>query len=422
MNKAKGWLAIFCTGALLVVGLSTATTPSADPMPSPYVLVTYQSTNYLGEVATLQENEALYRDTPLWEEFAGDLGTAHSYIGNYRQALAYFDSMAVDKLAHKANGRAFTGCVPQDALSVIVQRAANSRAVFINEAHHVPQHRVLTRAVLKALYDQGFRYFAAETLTDYDYSLNERGYPLLKQTGYYTDEPLYGDLIRKALELGYTVIPYESQGGDESQYEREAAQARNLVDRILKNDPEAKLVVHAGYGHIYERATPEWTPMALLFTQLSGIDPLTVDQAVMSEHSRPRYETASYREALTTFNIDRPTVFECAGEPWVSPGNEGLYDLTVFLPRSEYVNGRPTWLSLGGERTPYLLPADICRSRLRCLVQARFADESQDAVPVDQLEVRKKTSRAALMLPGGRFAVRVLDINANSIAEFEIRR
>ncbi len=75
---------------------------------------------------------------------------------------------------------------------------------------------------------------------------------------------------------------------------------------------------------------------------------------------------------------------------------------------SSYVNGRPGWLSPGGEGTPYVLPADIYQSRSRCLVQVHFASEREDAVPVDQLEIRKKTRRAALMLPPGMFLVRVL--------------
>lgn len=178
----------------------------------------------------------------------------------------------------------------------------------------------------------------------------------------------------------------------------------------------------AGYGHIYERAIPGWTPMALLFRRLSGIDPLTVEQTRMSERSRPKYEAASYRDAVKTFDIDRPTVVECASRPWIPPGDRGLYDLSVFLPRSEYMNGRPTWLSLDGERKPYLLPTDVCGSRRRCLVQARFTDEGLDAVQVDQLEVRKGTRRIALMMPKGRFAVRVLDADENAISKFAVKR
>ncbi len=83
------------------------------------------------------------------------------------------------------------------------------------------------------------------------------------------------------------------------------AQARNLVERILSTDPDAKIVVHAGYGHTDEQGSGDWSPMARVFGRLTGIDPLTVNQTSMSEHSRLRYEAVSYREAVNAFAIDR---------------------------------------------------------------------------------------------------------------------
>ena len=406
---------------LSVTNVVTASPATTKPLLSPNVLVSPGSTNYLAPVVTLRENKARYRGSKFWDEFVQTLGTDTSYLGNYQEALAYFDMFLLGRSVNAPNGKTLTNCVPKDAAMVIGRLAKIRQAVFINEAHHVPQHRVLTRGVLEALYKQGFRYFTAETLTTLDYSLVERGYPVIGTTGYYTDEPLYGDLIRKALELGYTVVPYESQSFDETQYERESAQAQNLIDRILKGDPKAKFVVHAGYAHIYEQATPDWTPMALLFKKRIGIDPLTVEQTSMSEHSAPKFEAAEYREATTDFDFTKPTVFECSGKPWVQADPQGLYDLTVFSPRSVYVNGRPTWLSLDGERKPYMLPTDVCRKQLPCLVQARHEGELPNAVPVDQLEVKDKTKRAALMLPSGGFEIRVLDVEENLIQVFEIK-
>ena len=389
--------------------------------PAPYKLIPYGSTNYLEQLATLRENEPRYRNTPLWDEFAQLLGTTYSYVGNYQAALTYFDSLSGVQAKGTESQRQFTDCTARDALESIVQKAATHQAVFINEAHHVPQHRVLTRGVLEALYQQGFRYFAAETLNPYDTSLDTRGYPVLKETGYYTDEPLYGDLIRHALKLGYTVIPYESQGTNESQNKREAAQAQNLIERIFRNDPGAKLIVHAGYGHIDEQGGEGWIPMAKVFKQLSGIDPLTVDQTSMSEHSRPKYESVRYREAVAAFGIDDPIIVECKGEPWVAPGYEGKFDLMTFLPRSVYVDGRPTWLSLAGARKAYLLATGICQKKLPCLVQARYQGESLNAVPVDQIEVRDEAKPTALMLPKGVLDIRVLDAQENLIQDFEVR-
>lgn len=419
MNSKYG--VILLTALLGVINVGTGSPAGAESLLLPDALVAHGTTNYLEPVVTLRENSARYRRSKFWDMFAQTLETDTSYLGNYQEALAYFDMLPRGRPVNALSRKMLKNCVPKDAVAVVKRLAKTHQAVFINEAHHVPQHRVLTRKVLEALYQQGFRYFAAETLYEYDYSLNERGYPVIGKTGYYTDEPLYGDLVRKALKLGYTVVPYESQSFDETQYERESAQAQNLIDRVFKGDPKAKLVVHAGYSHIYEQATPEWTPMALLFKERTGIDPLTIDQTSMSEHSAPKYEAAEYREATTSFDFTKPAVFVCSGKPWVQTDTKGLYDLTVFSPRSVYVNGRPTWLSLNGERKPHVLPTDVCQKQLPCLVQARYKGELPNAVPVDQIEVRDETEPVALMIPRGVLEIRVVDVKENLIQDFEVR-
>src|ERR1700722_12070140 len=137
------------------------------------------------------------------------------------------------------------------ALLVVDSMAANTRIVMINEAHHVPQHRAFAIQLLKHLRKKGFRYFAAETLAMYDHDLQTRGYPT-NASGYYTAEPVYGDLVRTALKLGYRVIPYEAAGSFKNAEEREQAQASNLVEAIFKKDVHAKVIIYAGYSHIDE--------------------------------------------------------------------------------------------------------------------------------------------------------------------------
>jgi hypothetical protein len=95
---------------------------------------------------------------------------------------------------------------------------------------------------MKALRHKGYTYFAAETLFETDTRLNERGYPT-KDTGAYINEPIYGDLIRTALRLGYRVVPYEWRG-EYTPDNRERGQAANLFERILKDNPKAKILVH----------------------------------------------------------------------------------------------------------------------------------------------------------------------------------
>ena len=97
-----------------------------------------------------------------------------------------------------------------DAAEYIINRAENKRIIIINEAHHFPYHRIFMASLLQGLYDKGFRYYVAETLNFSDSSINDRKYPLLI-SGYYTAEPLFGNLVRNALKIGFKVFAYEAR-------------------------------------------------------------------------------------------------------------------------------------------------------------------------------------------------------------------
>src|SRR5262249_12383867 len=136
----------------------------------------------------------------------------------------------------------------QPALAAIPLLAKDRQAIFFNEAHNAAITRTLTVALLEKLRAEGFTHFAAETLYETDADLAQRGYPN-ESSGFYTQEPVYGEMVRTALKLGYTVVAYEAVS-DASGDAREREQAKNLVERVFKKDPKARLVVNAGYAHI----------------------------------------------------------------------------------------------------------------------------------------------------------------------------
>jgi hypothetical protein len=330
--------------------------------------------------------------------------------GNYRDALRDFAVSNGGKHADLASADEFPlrGMRAKPALLVVDSMAANTRIVMLNEAHHVPQHRAFAIQLLEHLRKQGFRYFAAETLAMYDHDLQTRGYPT-NASGYYTAEPVYGDLVRTALKLGYRVIPYEAAGSFKNADEREQAQASNLVEAIFKKDIHAKVIIYAGYSHINEGGLLAGVaPLGKRLRDITGIDPLTIDQTVMSEQFSQEYEQPIYRYLMAHTPIHEPTIFvNGAGEPWTF--QPGIRDITLFHPRSVYLHGRPDWLNIGGLRRPYTLPASVCGVVPRCLVKARLADESEDAVPVDELEIADQTQQSTLMLPRGTYRLQIQD-------------
>jgi hypothetical protein len=373
--------------------------------------------NLLTELEALRGLEKEYADKgPMAQQvLALHLMQRTVELGNYAEALRQADLSPQSAPPVDAAGRrALEKYEAVDALEVIADMAEEELLVLINEAHHVPQHRAFSIELLRMLRPLGFTHFAAETLYEADVDLNERGYPT-KMSGAYINEPVYGDLVRTALALGYVVVPYESRGGN-----RELGQATNLIERILEVDPEARVVVHAGYAHINEQGSIAGArAMAGQLKEITGIDPLTIDQTVMTEHSAAQFEHPLYRHVVDGRALSAPSILvDATGTPWtLEPGTR---DVTLFHPLSVYQQGRPTWLLLGGLRRPYELPADVCGSEPRVLVTVRVASESDEAIPIDRIEVVAGEPVPALLLPIGEFVLEVKSLGDETLRKEKI--
>jgi len=81
----------------------------------------------------------------------------------------------------------------------------------------------------------------------------------------------------------------------------------------------------------------------------------------------------------------QPMVFvDDAGKPW-SLRPKG-YDVSVLFPLEHLGDEpRPAWLALDGIRKPYPVSGDMCRSDFPCMVEARYMDETDTAIPADRV-------------------------------------
>lgn len=165
---------------------------------------------------------------------------------------------------------------------LILKEAQYSKLVMFNENHFYPNHRKLVLSLLKDFKNYGFKYLALETLTN-DSALNS-GTSIDLNTGFYTREPNYSDLIRTAQSLGFKFVAYES---DESSARREEGQAQNLYNKTFKIDSTAKVLVIAGISHIFElpdKSKKVW--MASIFKNKYGIDPTTFNQTSLNHYRK----------------------------------------------------------------------------------------------------------------------------------------
>ncbi|HAS44134.1 MAG TPA: hypothetical protein DCS93_26890 [Microscillaceae bacterium] len=343
-----------------------------------------------------------------------------SFIGEYKRVLQTDEKfvLAYKKLNKKKVeiNRAFLDYKPANALLEITTLAKTNQIVIINEAHYSVQNRLFTSKLLEALYKQGYRTVFIEGLhPEKNKSLNKRKYPLVS-SGFYFREPQYGNLIRRSIARGYTVLPYEHKQDENEQnplkkwYSREAGQANNIL-QFLKKNPQAKIVIHCGYGHLNEKVHDGEIigNLAAIIKQKSGINPLTINQeAWLETHST--ITANPYRLMIDKKQLKEISVFKNSqGELFSSFPKS--YDINVYFPPTKYVTGRPMWLFTLSEKRSVSMPYHKINIKFPYLVFAYKSDDNEAATPIDVIEVKNQNDRKALALEKGRYRLKIKSCN-----------
>jgi hypothetical protein len=370
------------------------------------------SINYLLPVykAAYYEKELIRQDTISYYQgllqalaFVGDIRSINELRKTTEEKLSAGAIAEAKKLVDSTKG-----VVYEDARKYILAKTRTNRVVMINEAHDNPMHRMFTTSLLEDMYNQGFRYLAMEMLN------NRTTRSITKadmNTGNYVCEPMAAELVRKALELGYTLVPYEDTVFPHTVKEREYAQAANIA-AVVKKDPAAKILVHAGYGHIEEAAlSDDFIPMAAYFKIISGIDPLTVSQTNMSEGGTNSFEAEVYRQFIRKHPITLSTVALLDNKPIDITGMV-LNDIYVIHPPVKYLNERPTWMAMTGKKEIPVAAA----YKSAFLVQAYFMKEYNEktiatVIPADQTYNNGANGLYSLYLRKGIYKILFRDKN-----------
>ena len=309
-----------------------------------------------------------------------------------------------DEMLGRGWANRIAAAAPRDAIAEIVRRARSTSIVILNEAHGSPRDRAFGLEVARALRPLGYSVLAVEAIRTYPIAGDPlSGVDRLKRdgfarfgTGTYTRDPVFAGFLREALALGYEPVAYDAttaQAKSGTVADREQAQADNLVAAIFAKRPKAKVFIYVGASHLAEtrlRGT-EW--MGARLKRMTGIDPLTIDQATLTDvAARSAYDLAAARIG------ERPAIFLAGRKPLVL----GLYakavDLQIVHPHRAYRFGRPGWLAaLGGRPVP--IPKDLARATGRRLVQVFAANAPADAVPLDQVLVEGNGAMPMLMAP-----------------------
>lgn len=307
----------------------------------------------------------------------------------------------------------------EDARYYILSRTGNEKMVMFNELHHLPAHRAFLLSLLPELKAQGFGYLALEMLNNRsDRSLQE----LNLRTGYFSVEPMAGELIRKAKSLGFKLIAYEDTLADNhSGTGRDAIQAAHLAG-IFQMDPGAKVVVLAGGAHISEQQIGKnYIPMAVAFRRFTGINPLTIDQTELSEGSSFEYGRYFHQSLLRKWPLQKPVIIMRDGLP-VSLLENDHYDIQVIHPILPGAHKRPAWLSVeGGRKAVAIRPTE----KKLFLVQAYYAEEIQKTpsgllVPADQTYITGEDGYYWLYLYPGKYKLLLRDLDYHELSSKDL--
>jgi hypothetical protein len=290
-----------------------------------------------------------------------------------------------------------TGIFGGDVLDHIIDQARHTSVVIINEGHDKPYERAFVEALARGLKPLGYDYFAAETFTNGWDEVDVRNFKdeafIRSKSGFYSNEPVFGREIRTIKALGYELVPYEQawpENQDTSgtltqrQSRREEAQANNLINTIFNTNKNAKVLIHAGGGHSNEISQSfggeAIAPMAMRLKQKLGIDPLTINQF-------------SCRGGADMVRL--------SGHP--EQVDESAYDLYVDHPLVTFKAGRPTWRRENGEKD-IPIPSAFLGKDEPVIVDAHYANEPYDAVPVDRIMLDPGET-LPLILPPGHYKV-----------------
>jgi len=295
-----------------------------------------------------------------------------------------------------------SGAATQSAFSAIEKIAENEPIVMINESHSIIATRAFILQILPIFKKSGFKYLALEALAPTpdnnsqnhpvksleDEDLPVRGYPLDNSSaGFYLREPIYAELLRAAITSGFKLIAYEELNTS-SREQRETGQARTLA-KLIAHDPEAKLLVIAGYAHIWKN--DGW--MADRLQKETGRNVFSIDQTSRMSGCKEKIDMDS----------SSPFILMTDNGMWASDPQR--VDATiVHPPRNGNVRTMTSgWLTLGGHRKAIQPDTDACTDGWPCLISAIHENENELAVPADRVLLKNKNDDSMLFLKPGTY-------------------
>ncbi|QNL51647.1 hypothetical protein H8S90_08775 [Olivibacter sp. SDN3] len=411
---------LFTLSVLLLLNISVlAQDRPSDSFNMAIAITDADAEDYLAPLKMLKNIPIAQEDQAGLSMWLQAMTTYYSFLGDYDSTLYYSDQRylsIIDSLKVECDTAFVKTHEFIDAADYIISQSAKHQITMMNEAHHIPYHRAFVTEMLRGFYNAGYRYLAVETLEDS--MINSSG-EFSYKTGYYSREPLFGELMRHGLHLGFQLVPYESKqpcdnkGADRNYCNsfRDSVMAVNL-GKIIAKDPQAKILVYAGYDHIHKGNANGWKKMGQYIKQITGIEPFAIDQTKEIEHFYPQLETKEFTAVNNLRQISRPVIAMNDGKAW----HGEFVDVSIIFPRYRG-EARPGFYQIAGLRKPYKVKFEQLTQGQT--VQAFYANEAPGwRIPADQYLVSDKDN--VLYLFPGRYHIEIKNSDGEILVKEEV--
>lgn len=251
--------------------------------------------------------------------------------------------------------------IPIDALKYLDSITKSKKYVMINEMHHYAKNRTFTNQLIDILAQNGFKHVLMEGVF-YDSLINKRKYPTFN-TGFYTMELEYGNLLRNITQHNLIIHSYEDTISyklkNRTLNSRDSIQAHN-IKKVVKQYPEDRFLIYTGYDHINKKSNGKRKRLAQYLVE-DGLDIYSISQDKMN--SLRNY--IEYDSIMLEFKQTEPFILLDKNTLIPFPINPSKYDLEIFYPYEHYnqwclKNKKPIHINLKNHPTlkkeyPYLI-------------------------------------------------------------------
>ena len=340
--------------------------------------------------------------------------TNFAFQGDYKQALKIWNEQRPNQKEIKLtefDSLFFVKSKVISAKDYIIEKSKNEEIIILNELHHNSSHRKFARSLLKDLYDNGYRYLGLEALNDNQ--INQRKFGTL-ESGYYTSEPEFGNLIKEALDLGFILFGYEESETDnwdaDKWKNREIAQAQNIF-KFMQNHTDGKYFIYCGAGHAFEGDNKgRGKSMAGVLADLTNMNPLTIDQNRYSDkgennYNQPLSKLVKTNEPSILINSDG-TVFR---------GNSTSYetDISIIQPIESDENKSAFWLD--ENQNEIKIPKEKTIEYPALLLVYRKGELATNGIPTQVIEFKSEKDQKKQFVKNGDFDYLLIDSKNNKM-------